>query len=205
MSGNSSIGLIMATMLEAEPFIKDLSLLECETEPFRIFAKGHIHLILSGIGKTNAAMACAYLIQKYHPSCICNIGAAGSTDSRCHPGESYHITMVVEPDRPSLETGLPHVHTLDTLEGFSFASLATQDKAVRDPAERERVNCFALLADMEGASVVQTCKRFLTKCYLFKFVSDTVGHCEQSDIQKNILLYRDAFCEYFCERVLPQL
>ncbi|MEN6321686.1 MAG: hypothetical protein ABFD82_23430 [Syntrophaceae bacterium] len=205
MPGDPVIGLVIATMLEAEPFISGFSLTECERDPFPVYRKDRMYLIISGVGKANAAMACAYLIQRYHPLCICNVGAAGAVSASYHLGECRHITKVIEPDRPDLTTGVSHTQFPDVIDGFSTAVLATQDRPVRDPAERKRLAMDAQLVDMEGASVVQACTRFCTKCYLFKFVSDTPDHDTSDDIKTNIMLYRDSFFRFFHDTALPRI
>jgi len=249
MSGGPVIGLVIATMLEAEPFISGFSLTECGRVPFPVYGihsrpvetphqhqnmsphhlsgdhphpclplrgggkkgggsfpgKDRLYLIISGIGKANAAMACTYLIQRYHPVCLCNAGAAGTVSASYRLGECRHITKIIEPDRPELRTGVYHAHIPDVIDGFPTATLATQDKAVRNPAEKERIAPDAQLVDMEGASVVQACRQFHVKCYLFKFVSDTPDHDTSGDIERNIALYRDTFFCFFYDKVLPRL
>lgn len=199
------IGLVVATMLEASPLIRDLSLTEQETDPFLAFGNDHIRIIISGVGKANAAMACAYLIQTCRPACICNVGASGATDTRCRLGETYHITKVIEPDRPNMGTGAPEMCLPDVLAGFPTAILATHDKPIHEPAEREEVAMRAQLVDMEGASIVQTSRRFHTRCFLFKFVSDTSDHRESVDVIRNMRLYRDGFSRFIIDSVLPEL
>ncbi len=205
MSGNPVIGLVLATLLEAAPFIRDLSLREWGSEPFGLYGDGRIALIVSGIGKANAAMACACLIQTRHPALVCNLGAAGAADGRCTLGECYHISRVIEPDRPHLRSGLPHEQLPDVLDGFALAALATQDRPLRVPAERESVASSAQLVDMEGAAVVQACRRFGVRCFLFKFVSDTPDQRQNAEIVKNIERYRDAHSRFFRDAVLPRL
>lgn len=199
------IGLVFATLLEADPFIKGFSLKDCEREPFAVYRNETFRLIISGIGKANAAMACAYIIRKYHPSCICNLGAAGATDKTFILGESYHITKVIEPDRPQLKTGLFHEHSPHVLSGFHQAILATQDRPVNNPEEKREIALLAQLVDMEGASVVQAAGLYQTTCYLFKFVSDTSDHCQSNDIVNNIEIYRESFYRFFRNEVLPGL
>jgi len=205
MSGDPVIGLVIATMLEAEPFINGFSLTECETDPFIVYGKDRLYLIISGIGKTNAAMACTYLIQHYHPMCLCNAGAAGAVSASYRLGERFHITKVIEPDRPELKTGVYHTHIPDVIDGFPTAIMATQDRPVRDRKEKDRIAPDAQLVDMEGASVVQVSRQFYTKCYLFKFVSDTPDHDTSDDIKTNIMLCRDSFFHFFHDKVLPRL
>ena len=66
----------------------------------------------------------------------------------------------------------PNIHEPHLLKGFQTAILAISDKAILDPDERGKIAMIAELIDMEGASIVQACRKFDTKCYMFKFVSD---------------------------------
>jgi len=195
----------MATMTEAAPLIRGLALAEIECPPFRVFKDSRIVLVVSGIGKANAAMACAWLIQGFRPYLICNIGAAGALDQKTRLGEIYHINRVIEPDRPDLQTGVSMEHLPDVLEGFTLASLATQDRPLHTPEERKEVAGMADLVDMEGAAVVQTARRFGLGCFLFKFVSDTPEHAQGSAIMENIKRLRDVQLRFFEYLVLPAL
>lgn len=93
----------------------------------------------------------------------------------------------------------------DILKGFSYATITTLDRPVLDPAERQKLANTADLIDMESASVIQACKKFKTKCYIFKFVSDTPEHTRDDDIIENIKIYRNTFFSFFRESVLPLL
>ena len=199
------IGLIMATRLEAEPFIGRLGLEKLSERPFVLYGKADLRLILSGIGKANAAMACAFFIQQAGPSLICNLGAAGATQVLYRLGEGLAIARIIEPDRPDLANGLPHEHTPQILAGFAGVTLATQDRPIRDAGERQSLASMASLVDMEGAAVIQACRHFGTRGYLFKFVSDTPSHATSHDIRTNIALYRDEFFRFFLKEVLPRL
>jgi len=197
--------IIMATMLEAKPFVFGLSLKQTRKVPFRLFQNDEFLLIISGIGKANAAIATAYICLKFKPSCICNLGAAGTTNTGYDLGEIFHIQKIVEPDRPDLKTGKPCVHKPDLLAGFDTTILATSDRAVLDPEERKAMSKTADLIDMEGASVVQACRTFQEKCYLFKFVSDTPDHTRDQDIVDHIRRYRKTFYDFFTDSVKPIL
>ena len=194
--------IVMATMLEAKPFIESIPLEQVEKKPFPIFKKDNIFLILSGIGKANAAMATGYACQKFKPDRIFNLGAAGATGFTCPLGEIFHVGKVFEFDRPQFKSGKPHIHTPSILNGFQTANLATSDKAVLDPDERKVISKSADLVDMEGASVIQACRIFQTECFLFKFISDAPNHTCDNDIVENIRLYRKQFYEFFLNSVI---
>ena len=195
--------MVMATLLEAKPFVQGMSLKETRNTPFRLFQNDDVLLIISGIGKANAAMATAYCCHKYTPACICNLGAVGAAGIGHSLGEIFHIDEIIEYDRPELKSGTPRIHKPDTIDGFRTAKLATSDRAILAPDERKKISKNADLIDMEGASVVQVCRKFRTKCFIFKFVSDTPEHTRSDDIVENIRGYRAVFYEYFLDSVMP--
>ena len=205
MENDRVIGLIFATMTEAKPFIQGMALEKVESAPFSVFEKARIVLVVSGVGKTNAAMAAFHCCQTFHPALVCNLGAAGATDGSFTLGDILHVTEVIEYDRPELRSNKPHVHSPHVLEGFPFAKVATQDTPVMDADKRKEIASFAALVDMEAASIIQACGKFQTKCVIFKFVSDTPGHTHGDDIVENIKQYRTSFYDYFQNAVMPRL
>lgn len=205
MSRDSIVGLVMATMLEAMPFLDDFKPEESKGGPFPVFSQDRLCLIISGVGKAYAAMACSYFIQRFDPEVLCNLGAAGATAGRFSLGECLQVERIIEPDRPDLDTGLPQEQIPDILEGLPSVTLATQDKPVREAYEREKIAGLAQLVDMEGASVGQTCRLFNKPYYIFKFVSDTPACGQSDDIRSNVALYRQAFYHFFRKNVLPRL
>jgi adenosylhomocysteine nucleosidase len=205
MQDSGSIAILMATMLEAKPFVEGMSLKRIEKKPFALYANEYTRLIISGVGKSNAAMAAAYYCLNFNPACVCNLGAAGATHPSYPLGKIFHITEICEYDRPDFRSGKPHIHIPHALKGFETEKLATGDKAVIAPDERKKISVIAGLVDMEGAAVVQACKKFQTKGILFKFVSDTPDHTHDEDIVANIRLYRTPFYTFFANDVLPVL
>jgi nucleoside phosphorylase len=202
MPMTDNIGLVFATDIESKAFVAGFSLEAAENRPFRIFRKDNIILILSGIGKANAAMATSYLISKYNTKIIFNIGAAGAAKSGCKVGDIFHINSVIEYDRPRLFKKGMRVLNPKVLAGYNLASLATQDKPVVDPEHRKELSEYVDLVDMEGASVIQACRLFEAECYLFKIITDTPEHEQEEDIVKNINLTAEKLFKFFKEDVL---
>ena len=152
----------------------------------------------------SSAIALAfYCCLTFNPALIFNLGAAGAARFGYDLGEIFHIKKIVEPDRPDLKTGNPCVHQPDLMEGFKTATLATSDCAVLDPEKRQELALNSDLLDMEGASVVQTSRKFESRCFLFKFVSDTPDHTRDRDIVDHIRRYRQKFYDFFANDVLP--
>jgi adenosylhomocysteine nucleosidase len=203
VAANIVTAIVMATMLEAKPFVQEMSLEQTRKTPFLQFQKNEILLLVSGIGKANAAMTTAYCCLTFKPVLIFNLGAAGAARLGYDLGEIFNIKKIVEPDRPDLKTGKPSVHQPDLMKGFKTATLATSDRAVLDPEKRRELALNSDLLDMEGASVVQTARKFESRCFLFKFVSDTPDHTRDQDVVDHIRRYRQKFYEFFTADVLP--
>ena len=134
------IGLIFATMTEAKPFVQEMALEKIESVPFSVFQNARIILVISGIGKANAAMATFYCCQTFHPVFICNLGAAGATDDSFDLGDIIHVTKDIEYDRPELRSNKPHVFYPNILEDFPLTKIATQDTPVIDAEKREEID-----------------------------------------------------------------
>lgn len=194
----------MATDLEAVPFITCLKLAEIVQKPFKIYGRENLALVISGIGKANAAMAALLLSFKFSPAIIYNFGSAGALKDNFPLGGIYQIKKGTEPDRPPFKAIKIPYYTPHRLTGFDEAVLATQDQAIIDPQKRKELSSVADLADMEGGAVVQACKKIQTPCVLFKFVSDTPEYSKSDNIITNIEKYRDGFASFVIESVLPQ-
>jgi adenosylhomocysteine nucleosidase len=200
----NTIGIIMATKIEAEPFIEGLGLELTGKQPVSLYGAGSLVLAISGIGKTAAAIATATLIERYRPSAVYNFGAAGAVNRELAVGAVFHIDRIIEPDRPRLMGDGPVVHTPDLLASFATASLATQDRPVIDEADRTMISTLADLVDMEGAAVAQACRAFSRPVYLFKIVSDTHGFGKE-EIIASMIETRNRMYEFFRDRIVPGL
>jgi adenosylhomocysteine nucleosidase len=199
------IALIVATRIEAQPLIDLLGLAEDRGVPCPLFRGGRIMLVVSGVGKTNAAIATTWCCTAFHPSLIVNLGAAGATGAHCALGGIFHITTVCEPDRPRFPSSEPYLHRPQTVPGFTEATLATRDRPAIERADREEISVHADLVDMEAAAVVQTARRFETPCLLFKFVSDTSDDVDPSAAIAFMKNYGPVFGRFIVEKVMPLL
>ena len=199
------IALILATRIEAEPFVQAIGLERAGEGPLPIYRGDGVMLVISGIGKTNAAIAVTYCCAAFHPQWIVNLGAAGSMNASFGLGEVCHITKVIEWDRPLLSSEGPHLHFPRVLQGFREAVLATQDRPVIDRGFRKEIGPHADLADMEGAAVVQAARTMGTPAVLFKFVSDTPDDGPDADIVERIRDHGPIFCRFVADSVFPAL
>ena len=195
--------MIMATFIEAKPFIELMPLFRLDHALFPVFEQKDITLIISGIGKVNAAMATAYGCATYRPDYVLNFGAAGATGHSASLGEIYQIGKAIEYDGVDLRTGMSPTYTPEILKGFQTATIATSDIPVIEKKDRELISFSAALADMESSAIIQVCRKFRVRCHLFKFVTDTPDHPCEKDIKKHIQQYRLPFYRFIDDSVLP--
>jgi adenosylhomocysteine nucleosidase len=197
--------IVMATALEARPFIKGLSMHRCRDKPFKIYRNDDFLLTISGIGKVNAARAAAYSIEQFQPASLYNLGAAGAADFSHPLGAVYLISRVIEFDRIDPASGSPLVYTPSLLPGLPAARIATLDSPVQEPSRRQEIAACAELIDMESAAIVQACLRFKIPCYILKFVSDTPEHTSQREIIDNIRSCRVSLYQFCLNRIFSHM
>lgn len=132
-------------------------------------------VLLTGIGKVNAAVAVAQALATHRPSEIINLGTAGALKTGFH--DTYEISRVIQHDldgkaiealtgRP---TGVPYDLDADG------PVLATGDLFVSAEATRRRLAQEADLVDMEGYAVVAAARAAGVPVRLVKHVSDSAG------------------------------
>ncbi len=204
MSGSDKIGIVMATMIEARPFIDNMGLVQKSAKPFSVYCKDNIFLIISGIGKACCASAVTHIINLFDVDSLYNFGASGDLNNKFKIGDILHINSIIEPDRPYISGGKRMI-TPDIIDGFPYASLSTQDRAMVNNADREITGKFADLADMEGASFMQICTLYNKKGYLFKIVTDVPGHDSDKDIIKNVKKTAVILYDYLFEKLFKNL
>ena len=199
------VALVIADLLEAAPFIKGLKLKKAACGPFPVYKGKGLALVISGIGKSNAAMATAWACTALSPRLLLNLGAAGSTDGKFQPGDCLQIALAVEPERTHFRNGAPYEHRPATLKGLRCAVTATMDRAVLSGRDRKALARMASLVEMECAAFIQACRKFDRRCYAFKLVTDAPGHTSGADIVRNLKKYRDGFFSFFSSKILPKL
>ena len=202
MEHSTITGIVMATKIEAAPFLKGLQLSAIEKKPVPIYGNNDIVLVVSGVGKTNAAIGTTHLINNYRPSRIFNLGAAGAAREAFSIGDILHVDEVIEADRPRLLSAKPVTHKPDILKGFTTATLATRDRPALSRNDRTAAGRFADIVDMEASAVVQACRAFGTRVFVFKIISDTAQNTT-IEIIKNIRDMRNSLFQFYIEKIVP--
>jgi adenosylhomocysteine nucleosidase len=178
---------------------KDLTLAGYEFHRGKL-AGETVVLLKSGIGKVNAAIGTAILLERFAPSCIINTGSAGgfshdlnigdvviSSEVRHHDfdltvfgyeyGQVPQMPPAFTPD-PLLvqiaELSIEKMKGISTVKGL----IATGDTFMNCPeavAEKRKKFPEMLAAEMEAAAIAQACYRFAVPFIIFRSLSDIAG------------------------------
>lgn len=198
------IGIICAMQIEADGIIA-----MCEnTEQTKIhsmtFTRGTLHgkelaIVVCGVGKVNAALCAATLINKFNPELVINSGVAGSLSPLVSIGDIVIGTKAVEHDMNTTALGekrgeisLPEgkityfecdrsaslllSKVCGELENTRVASgiISSGDIFISDRKQRLRLNdrFGALACEMEGAAIGHVCYCCKVPFAIIRAISD---------------------------------
>ncbi|MBD1382059.1 5'-methylthioadenosine/S-adenosylhomocysteine nucleosidase [Metabacillus arenae] len=162
-------------------------------------------LLKSGIGKVNAALSTAILLDRYQPDYVINTGSAGgfhhslnvgdviiSTEVRHHDvdvtafgyeyGQVPGLPAAFLPDPMLVENAVAAAKTVSSSQVVK-GIIATGDSFMNDPVRVEFVRTkFSELhaVEMEAAAISQVCHQFKVPFVIIRALSDIAG--KESDI-----------------------
>ncbi|WP_299738592.1 5'-methylthioadenosine/S-adenosylhomocysteine nucleosidase [uncultured Rossellomorea sp.] len=162
-------------------------------------------LLRSGIGKVNAAMSTAVLLQHFKPDCIINTGSAGgfdpslnvgdvviSTEVRHHDvdvtafgyeyGQVPQLPAAFTADEKLMKTAIASVKELGDAQVVS-GLIATGDSFMNDLVRVEAIrDKFTDLqaVEMEAAAIAQVAHQFHVPFVIIRSLSDIAG--KESDV-----------------------
>lgn len=164
---------------------------------------GHeVIFILSGIGKVNAASHTQYLIDRFKPDIVINVGVAGSLTPDLKFGDVIIAHDLVQHDMDVSAFGMK-LGQIPRMEVFAFKTdetllskfcqlesdeyqivvgrIATGDKFIDDKDGAEFINqeFNALACEMEGAAIAHVCYLNQIPFVVVRALSDMAG---QSDV-----------------------
>lgn len=151
--------------------------------------RGLIHkeesaIVVSGVGKSNAAAATMLAIAEFKPEAIINIGLAGGLDSTLQPGFIVKVNKVVQSDFNLCGVDGVPIGTIDDRDSPFFrlngpfterpVVCATNDRFISDMNDAlilRRTFC-ADVCDMELGAIAHVCSKAFVPLYSWKVISD---------------------------------
>ena len=174
-----TIALVMATKIEAQCFFSNDKLELCEKKPFKIYRCNNYILIISGIGKFNAAMAFMYLHSKYNIEKVINLGAAGSLR------DDIVISDCIIAER-IMDYSNGEEYFLKCNDNADEICCATVDRPVYSDSQRNEIAKRAHIIDMEASGLAFAAKKLDTELMVVKHISDAFGMHDKGEIIENI-------------------
>lgn len=190
------IGIIFAMNKELELFASAVSDFTKEKGKSHTFYHGilencELFTVVSGIGKVNAALCTADLIETFAPDFILNIGISGGLSNKLHIGGYiigsdivYHDVWCGEPNAygqiqefPALYHSAPEL--CEKLSGYPQGLICCGDKFITQTGELAAISRHfpeALAVDMESAAIAQTCYIYSKPLLCLRQISDIPGH-----------------------------
>lgn len=193
------LGIVVAMQKEADVLLAQSRNVQKSNkygkELFRAeFAQTPYLLVLSGIGKDNAAAA-AMLALCEGADTLLNFGVAGGRAPHMHVGTVLQIERAVQPDFDLSAINHTPVGTHDerTQPHFSLCCQGDFPKGVLASADHFQTGTDAELlraleadvCDMEGASVAHVAWSANVPCLLFKSISDNANETSANDYSVN--------------------
>jgi adenosylhomocysteine nucleosidase len=134
--------------------------------------------LISGVGKVRAATATTWAIVRHGPGEILNVGTAGALRlGGVARGAVHEIGTVLQHDLNgrAIAELVGHDPAPPIVLGGTGPVLATGDRFISSPEQRDALAAHADLVDMEGYAVAAAATRLGTPVRLAKVVSDDAG------------------------------
>ena len=168
----------------------DLILIALEAEAPSMVSWDNV--FFTGVGKINAALTAATLIEKHKPKRVWNFGTCGGITM----GQGLHkMTKFVERDRIPCPLTLDSIVKPDPIE-ISFGegyTCSTGDDFVMDP----NLAIPADVVEMEAYAIAKACKRAGVEFLCYKYVSDSANENSDTDwinsVSKGQNLYKGVY------------
>ncbi|MCC2625435.1 MAG: 5-methylthioadenosine/adenosylhomocysteine nucleosidase [Burkholderiales bacterium] len=221
------IAIICAMQEELESIITSLGG-ECTVKQYGVFevytAKYNAHelvFILCGIGKVNAALHTQFIIDKFTPDYVINVGVAGGLTSELDFGDVVIAHDLLHHDMDVTAFGIPlgqiprmdifafksNDNLLDLAKGIATSDfkvhigrIVSGDQFIEDIARASVIQTTfsALACEMEGAAVAHVCHVNQVPFLVVRALSDKAGTDDKSAVHsfdelKHMVAHRSSF------------
>ena len=138
----------------------------------------HLHVsdlpvLVTGVGKVNAAVALGQVLGEHSPARVINLGTAGAVRDGITGTQIIGTVLEHDLDDASIHA-LTGIHATEPIEldTSSGIVLATGDRFISTSEDRSRIGARAHLVDMEGYAIAKACKVAGIPLTMVKQVSD---------------------------------
>lgn len=143
-------------------------------------------VVVSGVGKSNAAAATQLAIQETGAKAIYNLGVSGGLERSMQVGEIYEVSSAVQYDFDLVQINGTRMGTLNERETPFIPCKAAGRRPAKILGTGDRFNDSAddsallkelgvSLRDMEGAAIAHVCETAGVEFVSFKCISDVEG------------------------------
>jgi adenosylhomocysteine nucleosidase len=178
--------------------MNDIILIAIREEAPEFASLGHV--FFTGVGKVNAALTAARLIEKYRPKRVWNFGTAGGITV----GSGLHLcTRFVQRDMDVGPLGFkpgqtPYEDHVVLHLGDHGLVCSSGDSFVTDP----NLTLPADLVDMEAYALAKACAATGTEFICHKFISDRADGGSSSDWSENVRMGEASYMRVLQENSL---
>jgi adenosylhomocysteine nucleosidase len=200
------LGVVVASDLEASPFLDVLKWRKISSRPFSIYQSelGPLKIstvfIISGMGKVAAAVATHLLIHCYGVTRIFNLGVCGALKEShgFKPGALFRIDTAIEGDRKDGPFFIhPEKCAYDLFDNLPCARLVTCDRPVFNLRRKKSLSVLGDLIDMEGAAVARVANMYARPCVLVKGITDEAKEGQRQILTQNIGMVSEKIANLF--------
>jgi adenosylhomocysteine nucleosidase len=143
-----------------------------------------MNVFYTGVGKVNAAMTAAQVIERYRPDRVINLGTAGGIT--VGPG-LHECSHFVQRDIRCPELGCSNGQTpfeddIVLTTGTEGLTCSTGDDFVMNP----ELDITADLVDMEAYAIAKVCLRNRIEFRCFKYITDRADHSAHTSWQQSV-------------------
>jgi adenosylhomocysteine nucleosidase len=174
--------------------IKDIILIALEQEAPAMATWENV--FFTGVGKVNASMTAAKLVERYKPQRVWNFGTAGGIN--LHEPGIHKVGVVVQRDMKCTQMGIPLGET--PFEPNSRAiligegiSCSTGDDFVTDP----KLEIPTDIVEMEAYAIAKVCKNEAVDFHCYKYISDTADEDAGSTWAENVANGEEHFIKIY--------
>ena len=148
------------------------------------------NVFYTGVGKVNAAIIAATLIERYKPKRVFNFGTAGGIT--VDHGGIFKCTKFSQRDL-KVSGCIVGQDAIDACAPITFSTdglhVSTGDNFVTDPADAQGAD----LVDMEAYAIAKACQAASVEFICYKYVSDRADNSAADNFQDNIYKGQDYY------------